>query len=337
MSPGSWCTFFVGFGLKVYLIPSGTARWLESTGYFSLSGDKVEQLDFWANPHDAQRFVQKLMSNPEQCRNLWALAASGLDLVAGNRDLSTSDDYIVATIITEALTRGQLLVFRAEQRPYLPPPVHEPQAEPGPNYAPPTRYFELTVVFEHDGSGLGHVLLHVAGPDGSVYNALTNAQGRIRLNGILPGAYDVSAEMTGAQLASSVVACGWGKPEHAREPTAEEREAVRGARHLLHIEEHRVRTGETLEGIASDAGLSMQALATYNWNTTIPSNIQKLLRALVGCRHRNSKGEYVLHDGDRPGIIFLPRQWLARGLATGQQHVLRVRSVESPLELHFSS
>ncbi len=92
------------------------------------------------------------------------------------------------------------------------------------------------------------------------------------------------------------------------------------------VEEHRVKTGETLAGLAKSAGLSWQQLAQFNWGTADPDKINEHLRDEVGCTKKTKDGRnYVFDDSDHPGIVFIPKPWEQKGLATDQIHTIRVR------------
>lgn len=82
-----------------------------------------------------------------------------------------------------------------------------------------------------------------------------------------PGSYAVEAARDGAKLETSVVECGWGKPEEIREATEEEKQAASEVKRLVAVEEHRMRDGETLESVAKAAGMTREDLAFFNWGT----------------------------------------------------------------------
>jgi len=92
------------------------------------------------------------------------------------------------------------------------------------------------------------------------------------------------------------------------------------------VEEHRVKTGETLEGLARAAGLTWQQLAQFNWGIADPDKVNERLRNEVGCTRKTRDGRnYVFDDSDHPGIVFIPRPWERTGLVTDATHVIRVR------------
>lgn len=70
---------------------------------------------------------------------------------------------------------------------------------------------------------------------------------------------------------------------------------------------HRVRDGETLEGIALQNGLTWQELAQHNFGTTVPEEVNRQLQTKVGSTRRTANGRNFIFTGkDQPGIIELP-------------------------------
>jgi len=97
-------------------------------------------------------------------------------------------------------------------------------------------------------------------------------------------------------------------------------------RRIARIDEHKVQTGETLESLASSAGLTWQQLAEFNWDTSVPEQVNEHLRDDVGCTQRTADGNnYVFSSEDEPGIIYIPQPWTQEGLATEACHTFRVR------------
>ena len=93
--------------------------------------------------------------------------------------------------------------------------------------------------------------------------------------------------------------------------------------------EHHVRTGETLESVAREHGLTWQQLARYNWNTTDPRDVNNHLRTDVGCTRRPDGGRfYVFDDADDTGIILIPHACGETGLETDRWHTIHVRKKE---------
>jgi hypothetical protein len=70
---------------------------------------------------------------------------------------------------------------------------------------------------------------------------------------------------------------------------------------------HKVKTGDSLDSIARQHGLSWQALARLNWKTNVPDEINWYLGHYVGCTAASPDGyNYSFRDSDSPGLIYVP-------------------------------
>lgn len=98
---------------------------------------------------------------------------------------------------------------------------------------------------------------------------------------------------------------------------------------IVLIEQHHVKSGETLAGLAVLYGLTWQQLALFNWNTSDPDEINNHLRDDVGCTALAPDGRnYIFSNDDSPGIIHIPKKWARSGLATDRRHTIHVRRFE---------
>ncbi len=100
------------------------------------------------------------------------------------------------------------------------------------------------------------------------------------------------------------------------------------------IEEHQVRTGETLQSLAEANGLTAAELARFNFGTDDPDAVNDHLHNDVGCTRRDASGQFIFDDNDDPGIILIPKPWEQPGLATDQFHTIRVREPDAEKNLH---
>lgn len=221
------------------------------------------------------------------------------------------------------------------------PPVHyiKPELDvvpEGPTESSPTQgWFELRVVQDADETAVPYVPLEVKSSSGSVQKMMTSAEGRVRVNGLDDETCEVSTSAQGAKLAQSAEVVGTG----ASSPRVKGEKGTNGAKggarsgasrvkHLIAVERHRVRTGETLESIAKAAGMSWQELAEFNWSTSEPEEINKHLAHDIGCTKVTRDGKnFMLDDSDQPGIILVPRPWREAMLPVKVQNILRVRPV----------
>jgi hypothetical protein len=99
------------------------------------------------------------------------------------------------------------------------------------------------------------------------------------------------------------------------------------------VEEHKVATGESLESIASERGLSWQELANFNCGSSEARQINQYLREVVGCTRLTPDGKsYIFDDSDDPGIVLIPKKdWGKAGLPVNHRHTFRVLRTRSLL------
>ena len=98
---------------------------------------------------------------------------------------------------------------------------------------------------------------------------------------------------------------------------------------LTVVESHRVKDGETLESVATRAGLTWQKLAKFNFGTDDRKKVNAHLVADVGCFERAANNQdHVFTNADEPGLLLVPKQLKLNLMATGVHHVLRVLPVE---------
>lgn len=92
-------------------------------------------------------------------------------------------------------------------------------------------------------------------------------------------------------------------------------------------EEHRVKTGESLESIAGQYGLTWQDLARFNFGTDEPNEVNRCLHAYTGCRQRTKdRKNYVFTDDDKPGLLYIPKPKLELKVDTGSSYLVRLVS-----------
>ncbi len=100
---------------------------------------------------------------------------------------------------------------------------------------------------------------------------------------------------------------------------------MRPVKQIALLAEHRVRTGETLESVAGEHGLTWEQLAKFNWDTTDPHQVNNHLRTDVGATRRSQDDRFfVFDDADDPGIILVPSEFRETGLETNRTHTVRV-------------
>jgi hypothetical protein len=231
--------------------------------------------------------------------------------------------------LVPALETGALLLLRgwgwtrARER----APLRALAPRPAPPRGVGPRTFDLVLVERGSGRPLEGVALEVVTPDGDQRRLATDGDGRARLDGLLPGVCSVSSVLDGARAEGSFTPCagvhrvGGAPPIHAG--------------HLVEVERHRVRTGETPETLAAAHGLPWERIAAFNWGTADPEALERSFALTLGCTRRTPEGRLRFDDGDDPGIILVPRPWTAR-LSVGAAHEIVVAPLR-PLFLRLEN
>jgi LysM domain len=189
------------------------------------------------------------------------------------------------------------------------------------------RAFDLVLREAGSGRPLAGVPLVVEAPDGDERGVTTDGAGRVRIEGLPPGSCLVGSAVEDARVETSYVACAGPAGAGAGAP-------IRPA-HLVQVERHRVRAGETLDGIAATHGVPWERIARFNWGATDPEALEVGYRQTLGCTRRAADGRLRFDDGDDPGILLVPRAWTAR-LAVGAAHEVFVAPLR-PLFLRLEN
>lgn len=194
-----------------------------------------------------------------------------------------------------------------------------------------TTWVEFVVVWAHDGSPVAGLSLDVQLPGRAEAPNTTDADGRIRFDGIKSGVCRVSSSYVDRRASDCVNFAGRGELESSAGARDEKKGTPRPKAVAL-LQAHRVRRTDTLESLAASVGLTWQALARFNWGTDSPDGVNDHLRDDVGCWAKTEDGKnYVFSDFDDPGIVVLPRAWSVGGLPTADSHTLRVERLPPPL------
>src|SRR5690348_16810406 len=91
------------------------------------------------------------------------------------------------------------------------------------------------------------------------------------------------------------------------------------------FDEHKVKTDETLDGIAKKQGITWRQLAQFNWGVSEPKQINECLYEFVGCRHKTRDGKnYIFTSRDKPGVIYVPVKSAHYKLQTDKTHHIQV-------------
>jgi hypothetical protein len=220
--------------------------------------------------------------------------------------------------------RADELWFIAPEQP------EEPPAQPAP--PPRTRkltWIELQFFDDRTGRPVNNLRVVLRTPDGNESFQTTDGDGLIRVDPVDPGSCDAWCEVKGATREDTLAYVGDGRPPKAADAGAGAPPSGAAIRHFARVERHKVKTGETLDGLAKPAKMTWQELAKFNWGTAVPDEINKRLRDEVGCTKKTKDGHnYVFDDTDKPGIVLIPAKWERDGLATGARHVFRGKALK---------
>ncbi len=204
----------------------------------------------------------------------------------------------------------------------------EPKA-PEPPKAPANDWIKIKVVDDQSGEVIPKVKLSIKTPDNSTEDHETRLSGLIESLGLQSGNCEVFCDLKDATLENILSFTGVGESPIRKKSTDESNsnsDSAKGAgkKYIASIEEHKVKTGETLEKLARSVGMSSNDLANFNWKTTNPDEIEKHLAHDVGCTKKSADGKYLFDDSDQPGVVYLPKKWKKEGLSTNQVHTVRV-------------
>ncbi len=204
---------------------------------------------------------------------------------------------------------------------------------PEPPKAPADDWIKIKVVDDQSGEVIPRVKLVLKTPDNSTEEHETRLSGLIESLGLQSGNCEVSCELKDATLENTLPFVGVGEKPIGQKGTndsnSDSEAAIKpGTKYIAAVEEHKVKTGETLESIAKSIGITWQDLAKFNWGTDNSEEIHKHLHSIVGCTNKTAdRKSYKLDDSDKPGIIYMPKQSNLPKFATNQVHVIRVRPV----------
>jgi hypothetical protein len=306
----------------------------------------AEPLVFWDRV-SARNFLSKLYRD-------W-LAKQSLDqayyALFGARGGST-DDAILARLTGELLS-GTFRIYPGNlERPRpvvgLAPPEREEERAPV-GELDKVRFFAVRVVDDETGRPVAGAKLTVELAGGSSRSLVSGADGVARLDRVEASSGKVFSLVGGAVLASSLAFVAVGESPSGRQKggatgakrpgTTKKRDAQAGGASwsLVKVVEHKVKSGETLQAIARESGLTPAQLAVFNWGVYTAPEIEAALRDQVGCHRKTEDGKYLFDDADEPGVVYVPGPWESKDLAADKVHTVRVRPILRALpDLHFA-
>jgi hypothetical protein len=318
--------------------------------------DGVYSLVEFTGASDARSYLDRFKRNPramEQLEELVEEDGEDEDEDGGNGRairpgssagpklavVKTATKHDVLSDVAEMIAEGELGV--AEEMARFNPPtkldeIQPPAPVPPPPPLPPgpksLTWVEFVVVDDVSDEPVNWVRLVVRTPDGNQNYHTTNAEGLVRIEELERGTCDVWCELKNPQKSDVLAFRGMGAAREGADGNGQEEGEQEAAKpttmRIAEVEEHKVKSGESLDGLAKKAGMTWKDLAKFNWGTDVPAEINKHLRAEVGCRRKTAdKKNYVFHDEDDPGIVLIPRKWEETGLATAERHVIRVARI----------
>jgi hypothetical protein len=164
---------------------------------------------------------------------------------------------------------------------------------------------ELRVVWDDSGEPVQNLPIVI---DNNV--VCTDSSGIVRIDRARARSCKAQCNLDGVALEECVLFAGTGEKTSTYNRTEDEKQGDRTRtakpKAIVLCETRKVKSSETIESVAKEAGLAPENLSYFNWKT------------------REYKG---LDDAEDAGIIYLPMQWSMKGLDTKQKHVIRVRPV----------
>lgn len=274
-------------------------------------------------------------------RRLWAKEAAATSLSF------TSDAQVIAQLADRVATGALVIARVVSPLPKAPPPgagavdgaTEAPSSSATEQAEEQKSWIEISVVDLSTGAPLSDVPLLITPPSGSEAEHKTDANGAVRLDKIPGGPCLVRCEMgeAGREDALIFLGSGGGAPAPpAGGAAGKDEKKKKGTPAIVAVEKHKVRTGETLDGLAKSVGSTWQKVAKFNWGTDDPKKINRFLRSEVGCTKKTKDGKsYLFDDSDDPGIILLPQEWKA-SMDTGGAYTVEVVSATAPKKWIFS-
>lgn len=103
----------------------------------------------------------------------------------------------------------------------------------------------------------------------------------------------------------------------------------------LKVTSYKVKDGDSLDSIAKAHGTTWQQLGKFNWGTDVPDEINKYLRARVGCTKKTKDGNnYIFTSNDDPGIIYIPEKAPEKTYPTNTTHPVTLKKPKLQVPTH---
>jgi hypothetical protein len=304
---------------RLLVIENSTLRLLDIPGEPGM----FEFREF-SNPADAERLLAAFSGNTDAMQRLRRLLAETIPTLDAHR---LSDQQVIAHVavlvqhgpvcVAEKWRPRKTLVEATEPEEAAPPPKTTKRK---------LTWIEILTINDLTGDPLPWVRMQLTLPTGDKDYYTTDKDGLIRVEDLDPSTCDAKCDLDNAQLADTLAFVAMGKKTDQPKFKSGSLPDNSSIKRIAEIEEHKVKKGETLDALAKKAGMTWEDLAMFNWGVSTPGEINEKLRDEVGCTKKTKDGaNYVFDDSDNPGIVFVPKKWEETGLATGKQHVVRVK------------
>jgi hypothetical protein len=307
---------------RVLVIEESTLRLLAIPGEPGL----FEFLSF-QKPEDVSRLLSSYRFDS-------LLMARLRQLIAEERlwiDVHRMTDAAVVSRVTDLVVSGRLPIARLERQRHA---LAEATESPSTTAPPPSTgtkkltWIEIVIINDLTALPIPWVRMAVKVPSGEEGFYTTDADGLIRIDDIDPGTCDARCDVKNATLDDTLafVATGAksGDPKYPKDAFPN----TTFIKRIANVEEHKVKKGETLDSLAAKASLKPEELAVFNWDAATPGEINHALDIKVGCTKKSRNGaDYLFDDTDNPGIVYIPTKWEETGLASGKQHIFRVKPI----------
>lgn len=186
---------------------------------------------------------------------------------------------------------------------------------------------KLKFLDDLNGTGVAAVKTNVTLPNGHTQEFASLGGNEIEIKDILPGRISAACSLKGAKLPSTLHVAGVGDKPGGKQD-ADDEPIPNGSYIAATIAAHKVRKGDALDSIAAKAGLTGDDLAVFNFGTADKAAVNEAIRARVGSKTLGAdKVTFLFDDADKPGLVYVPKEWKLGGLATEQTHSVRLRPV----------
>ncbi|HEV8605375.1 MAG TPA: OmpA family protein [Tepidisphaeraceae bacterium] len=318
---------------RYLLVHHGTLRVADypSDGVYSV-------LEF-GSEGDAYRYLQRFARNPRAISRLEELVKDDEEEdedegegAGRSRGPAQAKKRDVLAEIAEMIAEEELGV--AEQVARFNPPTKLEEVGAASAEAPPPEakkspkkvtFIEVKVVIDDTGEPVNWVRMVIKTPDGNEDFYTTDKDGLIRIEDLDEGTTcDVRCDTKEAKRKDTLRFMSAGE---AKGKKPDKKVAIKPGvtLRILTIEDHQVKTGETLGDLAKKGGVTESELNKFNFDTDDAAGVNKQMGIIVGSSKTDAGGKLVLDSADKPGIVLIQSKFEQGGLAAGKRHTFRVQ------------